>query len=93
METALHTVPANQAAPIAYPPKEAARLIGVGLTKLYELIGTGELPAKKAGGRTLITAAALHTYIARLPAAEIKTGQPVPAGQAPRRRGYQRTVA
>lgn len=60
---------------IAYQPKEACRVLGVGMTTLYSLIGAGLLPAKKAGGRTLIPADALKTYLASLPNAPITTGQ------------------
>ncbi|MDR3524063.1 MAG: helix-turn-helix domain-containing protein [Acetobacteraceae bacterium] len=70
---------------IAYQPKDAARVLGIGLTKLYELIGAGDLPAKKAGGRTLIPADALRSYVDNLPAASIRTGQPVKPDEARRR--------
>lgn len=61
--------------PILYSVSEAKRLIGTGTTRLYELIGTGRLDARKAGGRTLITAESLHAYAAALPKADIRAGQ------------------
>ena len=62
-------------APLLYPIAEAKRLIGTGTTRLYELIGAGFLDARKAGGRTLITAESLRQYVASLPKANITTGQ------------------
>lgn len=61
---------------IAYQPKDAARVLGIGLTSLYTLIGSGALTAKKAGGRTLIPADSLRRYLDALPNANITTGQP-----------------
>ena len=73
---------------LAYQPKDAARILGIGVTKLYILIGAGELPAKKAGGRTLIPADAIRAYFDNLPNASIHTGQPAQPGNG-RRRGIQ----
>ena len=61
--------------PLLYPINDAKRLIGTGTTRLYELIGAGLLDARKAGGRTLITAASLRAYAENLPKADIRTGQ------------------
>ena len=61
--------------PLAYRIEDARRCLGLGTTKLYELIGTGALDARKAGGRTLITAESLRAYLASLPRADIRTGQ------------------
>ena len=54
-----------------YPPVEpicvriddAARMIGVGRTKLYELIATGELEAVKIGKATRVTTASLQKFV------------------------------
>jgi len=43
----------------------AARMIGVGLTKMYELIGTGEVEMIKLGRVSLIPVASLEALIAR----------------------------
>lgn len=40
--------------PISYSVREAARIIGLGKTKLYELIKAGRLPIVKIGDRTLV---------------------------------------
>ena len=60
-------------APLLYSITDAKRLIGTGTTRVYELIGAGLLDARKAGGRTLITAASLRQYASNLPKADIKT--------------------
>ena len=61
--------------PLAYRIEDARRCLGLGVTKLYELIGAGILDARKAGGRTLITGESLRRYVASLPRADIRTGQ------------------
>ncbi|WP_240344790.1 helix-turn-helix domain-containing protein [Novosphingobium sp. THN1] len=44
---------------------EAARMIGVGRTKLYELIAAGDVEAVKLGKSTRIVTASLHRLIMR----------------------------
>ncbi|WP_230190600.1 helix-turn-helix domain-containing protein [Sphingobium sp. CECT 9361] len=44
---------------------EAAHMIGVGRTKLYELIASGEIEAIKLGKSTRITTASLHGLVMR----------------------------
>lgn len=44
---------------------DAARMIGVGRTKLYELIATGEVETVKLGKATRITTASLHELVKR----------------------------
>tara|TARA_R110000787_G_scaffold11002_19_gene36643 strand:- start:5135 stop:5326 length:192 start_codon:yes stop_codon:yes gene_type:complete len=51
------------ARPIAISPGEAARLVGLGRTKLYEVMGAGELPFVKIGTRRLIRMADLEAWI------------------------------
>ncbi len=50
--------------------KEAAAASGLGITKIYELIGAGKIDARKAGRRTLILADSLKRYIETLPSAK-----------------------
>lgn len=50
-------------APLAYRINDAADAIGVGRTKLYELIAAGKIPAKKRDGLTFIRAVDLDAYI------------------------------
>ena len=49
--------------PLAVSPAEAARLIGVGRTRLYEAITSGELPSLKLGTRRLIKLADLEAWL------------------------------
>jgi excisionase family DNA binding protein len=45
---------------LLYTISEGCQLLSVGRTKLYELIGAGELPVRKLGKKTLISAADLR---------------------------------
>lgn len=51
--------------PICVTVNEAARMIGVGRTKLYELIASGEIQVIKLGKSTRITTASLHELVMR----------------------------
>jgi excisionase family DNA binding protein len=55
--------------PLAYGPKEAAAIIGIGLTALYAEIAAGRIPIKKFGRRTLIASDGLKSWLATLPMA------------------------
>jgi excisionase family DNA binding protein len=58
-------VTAPSAEPICVKVNEAARMIGVGRTKLYELIASGDVEAVKLGKSTRIITASLHRLIRR----------------------------
>jgi len=49
--------------PICVRVNDAARMIGIGRTKLYELIAAGEVETVKLGKSTRITTASLHDLI------------------------------
>jgi excisionase family DNA binding protein len=51
--------------PICVRVNDAARMIGVGRTKLYELIAAGEIETVKLGKATRITIASLHDLVRR----------------------------
>ena len=51
--------------PICVRVNDAARMIGIGRTKLYELIAAGEVEAVKLGKSTRITTSSLHDLIKR----------------------------
>ncbi len=51
--------------PICVRVNDAGRMIGVGCTKLYKLISSGELEAVKIGKSTRITTASLHRLVER----------------------------
>ena len=51
--------------PICVRVNDAARMIGIGRTKLYELISAGELETIKIGKATRVTTASLHEFVRR----------------------------
>lgn len=52
-------------APLAVSPAQAARLAGIGRTRLYEAIRSGELPSLKLGARRLIRIVDLEAWLDR----------------------------
>ena len=54
--------------PIAVTIPDAVKLSGCSRTALYEALKRGDLSARKAGRRTLISFADLQAYLASLPA-------------------------
>jgi len=55
----------TQLNPIFVRVNDAANMIGVGRTKLYELIAKGEVEAVKLGKATRITTASLNDLVRR----------------------------
>jgi excisionase family DNA binding protein len=53
--------------PLALTTADAARSLGIGKTKLFQLISSGALPAIRLGGRTLIRLEDLEAFTAQLP--------------------------
>jgi hypothetical protein len=51
--------------PLAVAPNVAFGLIGVGITKGYELIGSGELESYRIGRARRVTMASIHALIAK----------------------------
>lgn len=49
-------------------PEDAARVLGVGRTKVYELMRSGALRSVRVGGLRRIPVAALAEFVARLEA-------------------------
>jgi len=77
---------------LAYTIAEAMHATGHGRTTIYELIAAGELDARAAGSRTLITAESLMGYIERLPKAPIRihiSSDAAPKGGSPTNGGGQ----
>ena len=64
---------------LAYSVNGACKAIGVGRTKLYDLIATGRLKAKKLDKKTIITQPELARMVDELPDADIGRA---PAGEA-----------
>lgn len=51
--------------PLVVKPKRAARMLDVGLTRLYELMSAGELESYRDGASRKITVASIQAYVAR----------------------------
>ena len=48
---------------LAFTIAEACHAVGIGRSKLYELIGEGRVETRKIGSRTVIPAWSLHALI------------------------------
>jgi len=57
---------------LAHSIAEASARSGIGRTAIYELINSGQLPARKRGRRTLILAEDLQQFLASLPSVKAK---------------------
>ncbi len=56
---------------IALTIEDAVKASGLARSRIYELMGKGELEARKAGRRTLIMGDSLRGYLENLPVAKI----------------------
>jgi excisionase family DNA binding protein len=54
---------------LLFRPNEAAQRLGLGRTKVYELMASGELRSVKIGAARRVSATALVDFVARLDAA------------------------
>jgi excisionase family DNA binding protein len=63
-------------APYAHPVPSACRELGIKSSKLYQLIGKGELRAKKIGSRTVILDESIREYLAAQPEPNISYSRP-----------------
>ncbi len=59
-------LPSSQQEPLAYGPGEAARLLGVSRSRLYQLIDAGQLESVTLGRRRLIRHRDLEGLLDRL---------------------------
>lgn len=59
----------NASAPLAHRIPEACERIGLGRSRLYDMIRRGEINAIKIGGRTLIPESELQRIVAEAPPA------------------------
>jgi excisionase family DNA binding protein len=59
---------------LLYSISQCCRMAAIGRTKFYELVASGEIPVRKIGKKTLVTAADLQDWVERLRAIEIKSG-------------------
>jgi len=65
--------------PLTLPPKAAAARLGIGRTKMLELIGAGRIEARKLDGRIRVSVASLDAFHASLPKVGTKS---VPTAEA-----------
>jgi excisionase family DNA binding protein len=61
----IHTLPCQAAlsVPLAVRVKQACELIGIGRSKLYELVAEGEIETIKVGSATLIPMTSLARFV------------------------------
>jgi hypothetical protein len=59
--------------PLAVRRRVAADMLGEGVTKIDELVATGQIDARKSGKNLLILYASLEAYLAGLPVATLKS--------------------
>jgi hypothetical protein len=62
-----HSLARQRLVKLLYKTSEAKAAIGCGNTKLYELINSGILEARRLGRKTYITAESLEVFVASLP--------------------------
>lgn len=60
---------------LAHTISEACARSGIGRTAIYELINTGQLPARKRGRRTLILTEDLQRCLQSLPSIKVRLKQ------------------
>jgi hypothetical protein len=65
--------------PLSLPPKKAAARIGIGRTKLLELIADKRIVARKLDGRIRVDVASLDAFHASLP--KVGTATDVPTAE------------
>ena len=70
-------------AKILYTIKETERDYGLGVTRIYELLGAKKLKAHKDGSKTLITAASLKKWAQSLPEGKFVTREKERKGARP----------
>jgi excisionase family DNA binding protein len=62
--------PSPLVAPLAVPPSEAARMLSIGISRLYRLLRTGELASYRDGRSRRVVVASIHEHVARQLAAD-----------------------
>ena len=64
--------------PLAVSPREACRLAGIGMSRLYQLLRSGELKSFRDGRSRRITMKSIHDRVNRLAAVDRKWRQITP---------------
>ncbi len=55
-------------------PEEAAAVLGIGRTTLYDLLRTGQLPSVRIGASRRVPVRALHTFVDSLARRRVELG-------------------
>lgn len=63
-QTASHTPPDDEIERLGYSPAEAARVLGIGRSHLYELLAQGRIRSVKLGARRIIPRDAILELLA-----------------------------
>lgn len=58
--------PPPEGGPLLMSIKDAATYLGLGRSKMYELVNCGELPSLALGGRRLVSRQALNEFVAQM---------------------------
>lgn len=73
----IHTIPlglwelkSDEIPPILLRPEQAARVLNVGRSKVFDLIRSGELRSVKPGGSRRISVTAIRDYVNRMESEE-----------------------
>jgi hypothetical protein len=67
----------NSTLPAAMKPLKAAEFLGMQRSKLYELLATGQIEARKSNKCTLVLTASMLKYLEQLPKAEFTSARGV----------------
>ncbi|GEM_PF-5607586 len=70
--------------PLLVSPNEAASMLAIGRSTMYELMASGQLPSVKIGAARRLLVADIEAYVARLP-------RVLPGPQHPPKRPEQRS--
>ena len=65
------TVTKMEVEPLLLSIPQTSQMIGRCVATVYELLGSGQLEAKKSDARTLVTMESIKQYVASLPKAEV----------------------
>ncbi|MDQ6875799.1 MAG: helix-turn-helix domain-containing protein [Actinomycetota bacterium] len=58
--------------PLLYKPEDAAAILGIGRSKLFELLAAGQLPSVQIGRARRIPASALSDFVGRIVAEQTR---------------------
>ena len=64
------TPPLPSVAPLAVPPSQAARMLSIGISRMYKLLRTGALVSYRDGRSRRVVVSSIHEYVARHVAAD-----------------------